>query len=90
MFDSVTGKPIHPIEEVPVPQTKLKGEYTSPTQPVPTFFKPYVRQRFTEADIFKDGISEESYRDLLERFRSSTTTTCGIRPPPGARYRIRD
>ena len=70
MFDRVTGKPIHPIEEVPVPQTKLKGEYTSPTQPMPTFFKPFVRTVLTEADLFKEGISEESYQDLLTRFRA--------------------
>jgi quinoprotein glucose dehydrogenase len=70
MFDRVTGQPIHPIEEVPVPQTQLKGEYTSLTQPVPTFFKPFVRQVVTEADLFKDGISEESYRDLVQRFRA--------------------
>jgi quinoprotein glucose dehydrogenase len=70
MFDRVTGKPVHPIDEVPVPQTQLKGEYTSPTQPVPTFFKPYVRQVLTEDDLFKDGISPESYQDLLQRFRA--------------------
>ena len=70
MFDRVSGKPIHPIEEVPVPQSKLMGEKTSPTQPVPTFFKPFVRQVLTEADLFKEGISEESYQDLLSRFRA--------------------
>lgn len=70
MFDRETGKPIHPIDEVPVPQSKLKGEYTSPTQPVPTFFKPFVRQVLTEDDLFKDGIPAESYQDLLRRFRS--------------------
>ena len=86
MFDRVTGKPIHPIEEVPVPQTKLQGEYTSPTQPVPTFFKPYVRQRLTEADLFKDGISEESYRDLLQRFRSLDNDN--MWNPPSARGTI--
>ena len=70
MFDRVTGKPIHPIQEVPVPQTKLEGEYTSPTQPVPTFFKPFVRQALTEADLMQEGISEESHADLLKRFRA--------------------
>jgi quinoprotein glucose dehydrogenase len=70
MFDRVTGQPIHPIEEVPVPQTKLEGEHTSPTQPVPTFFKPFVRQALTEDDLFKEGISAESYQDLLQRFRA--------------------
>jgi quinoprotein glucose dehydrogenase len=69
MFDRVTGKPIHPINEVPAPKSRLQGEYTSPTQPVPTFFKPLVRTVLTEDDLIKDGISDESYRDLLKRFR---------------------
>ena len=73
MFDRVTGKPIHPIDEVPVPQSTLIGEYTSPTQPVPTFFKPFIRTVFTEADLFKDGISTESYEDLWKRFRALET-----------------
>ena len=88
MFDRVTGKPIHPIEEVPVPQTKLNGEFTSPTQPVPTFFKPYVRQRLTEADLFKEGISEESYEDLLQRFRSLDHDN--MWNPPSARGTIQN
>jgi quinoprotein glucose dehydrogenase len=88
MFDRVTGKPIHSIEETPVPQTRLKGEFTSPTQPVPTFFKPYVRQRLTEADLFKDGISEESYRDLLQRFRALDNDD--MWNPPSARGTIQN
>src|SRR5690606_23253409 len=35
-FDRVTGEPIWPIEELPVPQTDVPGEWTSPTQPFPT------------------------------------------------------
>ena len=69
MFDRVTGKPIHPINEVPVPQSGLNGEYTSPSQPVPTFFKLLVRTVLTGDDLFKEGISEESYQDLLRQFR---------------------
>jgi quinoprotein glucose dehydrogenase len=70
MFDRVTGKPIHPIKEVSVPQSRLVGEFTSPTQPVPTFFAPFVRQVLTEDDLLKQGISDESYQDLLKRFRA--------------------
>ncbi|HZG26453.1 MAG TPA: PQQ-binding-like beta-propeller repeat protein, partial [Chitinophagaceae bacterium] len=73
MFDRETGKPIHPINEVPVPASDLKGEKTSPTQPVPTFFKPYVKQALTEADLFKDGIPDSSYQDILKKFRSYKT-----------------
>lgn len=73
MFDRVTGVPIHPINEVPVPPSELTGEWTSPTQPVPTFFKPFVRQAITEADLFKEGIPDSSYQDILEKFRSYKT-----------------
>ncbi len=73
MFDRVTGVPIHPINEVPVPSSELTGEWTSPTQPVPTFFKPFVRQAITEADLLKEGIPDSSYQDILKRFRSYKT-----------------
>src|SRR6266511_2562327 len=36
VFDRISGKPIWPIEEKPVPQTDVPGEKTSPTQPIPT------------------------------------------------------
>jgi quinoprotein glucose dehydrogenase len=35
-FDRVTGEPVWPIEERPVPQSTVPGEKTSPTQPFPT------------------------------------------------------
>ncbi len=35
-FDRVTGQPVWPIEERPVPQSTIPGEHTSPTQPFPT------------------------------------------------------
>ena len=73
MFDRETGAPIHPIKEVPVPQSELMGEKTSPTQPVPTFFKPYVRQEIAEADLFKDGIPDSSYQDILKKFKTYKT-----------------
>jgi quinoprotein glucose dehydrogenase len=36
VFDRATGKPIWPINEVPVPQGDVPGEKYSPTQPMPT------------------------------------------------------
>jgi quinoprotein glucose dehydrogenase len=36
VFDRVTGEPVWPIEERPVPQSNVPGERTSPTQPFPT------------------------------------------------------
>ncbi len=36
VFDRVTGKPIWPIEERPVPTSDVPGEHAWPTQPFPT------------------------------------------------------
>jgi glucose dehydrogenase len=44
VFDRVTGEPIWPIEERPVPQSTVPGERTSPTQPFPTKPAPFDRQ----------------------------------------------
>ena len=35
VFDRVTGEPVWPIEERPVPQSTVPGEKSSPTQPFP-------------------------------------------------------
>ena len=46
-FDRVTGEPIWPIEERPVPQSIVPGEVTSPTQPFPTRPPAFDRQGST-------------------------------------------
>ncbi|MDQ3211894.1 MAG: PQQ-binding-like beta-propeller repeat protein, partial [Acidobacteriota bacterium] len=52
VFDRVTGKPIWPIEERPVPQgTTVPGEALWPTQPFPTAPPPFSRQKFTADDL---------------------------------------
>jgi glucose dehydrogenase/cytochrome c5 len=48
MFNRVTGEPIWPIEEKAVPQSKVPGEETSPTQPMPTWPKPIMPQGYSE------------------------------------------
>jgi glucose dehydrogenase len=50
-FDRATGKPIWPIKETPVPQTDVPGEWTSPTQPIPTKPAPYDRLGVSEKDL---------------------------------------
>lgn len=70
MLDRVTGKPVYPVEERPVPtSTELKGEYLSLTQPFPTFFEPFVRLQLTELDLNKN-IPDSSYQDLKRKFAS--------------------
>ena len=44
VFDRITGQPVWPIEERPVPQSDVPGEKTSPTQPFPTKPPAYARQ----------------------------------------------
>ena len=51
VFDRVTGKPVWPIEERPVPQTSVPGERTSPTQPFPTKPAAFDRQGFSLDDL---------------------------------------
>ncbi len=51
VFNRVTGEPIFPIEERPVPQSAVPGEETSPTQPFPLKPPPFARQGVTEDDL---------------------------------------
>lgn len=64
VFDRVTGEPIWPIIERPVPQTDVPGEKTSPTQPFPTKPAPFDRQGVTEADLidFTPELKAEALR----------------------------
>jgi len=51
VFDRVTGQPVWPIEERPVPRSTTPGEDTSPTQPFPTRPPPFERQGVTVDDL---------------------------------------
>jgi quinoprotein glucose dehydrogenase len=50
-FDRVTGQPLGPIEERPVPPSDVPGERLAPTQPVPTWPRPFARQAFDTTDV---------------------------------------
>jgi glucose dehydrogenase len=50
-FDRVSGEPIWPIEERPVPQSATPGEATSLTQPFPTKPPAFDRQGATEENL---------------------------------------
>ena len=51
VFDRVTGKPVWPIEERPVPPSTVPGEHAAPTQPFPTKPAPFSRSGLTEDDL---------------------------------------
>jgi glucose dehydrogenase len=68
VFDRVTGKPIWPIEERPVPQkTTVPGQYLSPTQPFPTKPEPFSRQSFTVDDLNPYLLTDEQRAQFRER-----------------------
>ena len=51
VFDRVTGEPVWPIEERPVPAGDVPGEWYAPTQPFPTLPVPFDMQGATEDDL---------------------------------------
>ena len=51
VFNRVTGEPIWPIEERPVPKSDVPGEETWPTQPFPTNPPPFAKQSLDETEI---------------------------------------
>jgi len=67
VFDRVTGKPLFPIEERPVPPSDLVGEKAWPTQPLPLKPPPFARQTFSE-EIVTD-ISPQARANILERLK---------------------
>jgi len=50
-FDRLTGEPVWPMEELPVPAGDVPGEWYAPTQPFPTRPAPFDRQGVSEDDI---------------------------------------
>ena len=67
VFDRVTGEPVWPIEERPVPQSDVPGERTSPTQPYPTRPAPFAKQGITTEDVI--DFTPELKELALERLR---------------------
>jgi len=51
VFDRVTGEPIWPMEERPVPKGDVPGEWYAPTQPFPTKPPAYDRQGLLESEL---------------------------------------
>ena len=61
-----TGEPIWPIEERPVMQTQVPGNYTSPTQPYPTRPEPLD-------PIVTNGITDEFILDYTPELKERAT-----------------
>jgi len=86
VFDRVTGKPLWPIEERPVPKSDMAGEETWPTQPFPLKPPPFSRQKFTADDFnpyIEDPQERARYRDAILSARNE-----GLFTPPSTRGTI--
>ncbi|HEX8484448.1 PQQ-binding-like beta-propeller repeat protein [Sphingomonas sp.] len=51
VLDRVTGKPLFPVRETPMPASSLAGEQAWPTQPIPAAPSPIIRQALTADDL---------------------------------------
>jgi quinoprotein glucose dehydrogenase len=82
LFDRVTGEPIFPIEERPVPQSDVPGEKTSPTQPFPVKPPPYDHQGVTIDSLidFTPELRAEALK-IASRYKLGPIFT----PPPVSR-----
>ncbi|WEK48162.1 MAG: pyrroloquinoline quinone-dependent dehydrogenase [Candidatus Andeanibacterium colombiense] len=79
VFNRLTGEPIWPIEERAVPKSDVPGEKASPTQPFPTWPKPFARQSFTEAEI-NPYLNDADKAKLHELFKTARNE--GLFTPP--------
>jgi quinoprotein glucose dehydrogenase len=78
VFDRVTGEPVFPIEERPVPKSDMPGEQACPTQPFSTL-PPFARQTMTENDITPYFLSPEERATWVERLKKARK---GLFNPP--------
>ena len=70
VFDRVTGEPVWPIEERPVPRGDVPGEWYSPTQPFPTKPPAYDRQGASLDDLidFTPALRAQAV-ELVSRYK---------------------
>jgi glucose dehydrogenase len=84
IFDRITGNPLFPVQERPVPQSDVPGEASWPTQPIPSKPPALVRQRFGEADI--TNVTAESHRYCADLFHSLESR--GMYTPYGSKQTL--
>lgn len=69
VFDRVTGEPVWPIVETPVPQSSVPGEKLSPTQPIPSKPAAFALQGISDDTLidFTPALRAEALQ-IIERF----------------------
>jgi quinoprotein glucose dehydrogenase len=81
VLDRLTGKPVWPIEERPVPKSDVPGEQSWPTQPFPTKPPAFIRQTFSVDDVNPWLATPEQYEAMKERVSKARNE--GMFTPPG-------
>jgi glucose dehydrogenase len=86
VFDRLTGEPVWPIEERPVPQSNIPGERLSPTQPFPTRPAPLARLGYSEQDLidFTPELRAEALK-MMEQYDKGPLYTPIAEVGPGKR-----
>ena len=89
VFNRVTGEPLWPIEERPVPKSDVPGEEAWPTQPFPTKPPPISRLTMTMDDInpYLDAAEAERVRKFLKAARYEGMYTPSLLPRIKSRFR---
>ena len=85
VFDRVTGTPLWPIEERPVPRSDAPNEMAWPTQPFPTKPAAFAKQSFTVDDVNPWLLKPDEYqrmRDRVAKARNGTGPQGGLFIPP--------
>lgn len=84
VFDRITGKPVWPIEEQPVPASNVPGERASKTQPVPSKPAPFDIQGARDEDLI--DLTPEIHKEAIEI--ANAYDRGGIYTPPTQRGMI--
>jgi quinoprotein glucose dehydrogenase len=69
VLDRTNGQPVWPMPETPVPQTDVPGEWTSPTQPIPSKPPGFDIQGVKESDLI--DFTPELRRQAVEALKAS-------------------
>ena len=79
VFDRVTGEPIWPIEEKPVPAGNVPGEWYAPTQPHPPESLRYARNRLVMEDLI--DFTPQLRAEAVDRLKSFKWEESVFAPP---------
>lgn len=85
VFNRATGEPLTPIEEKPVPQGAVEGDFTAPTQPFSVGMPQLGGNHLTESDMWgMTPLDQLVCRILFRQSRYEGTLT----PPTSVQYAI--